>query len=128
MDDDDAAGAVAVRMGVLFSGTAVRGPARVADAEGAIERILAQNLFKVRQLSCRAAQIELVAAGVADGDASRVVAAIFEAPQPLDDDWDDFLWSDVADDAAHASILCEPRQGGCGTNRGVNRAIRLQPS
>ena len=32
MDDDDLAGAVAVRVRVLFGGPAVRGPARVADA------------------------------------------------------------------------------------------------
>jgi hypothetical protein len=43
VDDDDAAGAVAVRVRVLFGGAAVRGPARVADAECAVERMLAQT-------------------------------------------------------------------------------------
>ena len=37
--DDDAAGAVAVRMGVLLGRTAVRGPARVAEAVDARERL-----------------------------------------------------------------------------------------
>ena len=39
VDDDDAAGAVAVRVRVLFGRPAVRGPARVADAVLAFERI-----------------------------------------------------------------------------------------
>ena len=32
VDDDDAAGAIAVGVGVFFGRTAMRGPARVADA------------------------------------------------------------------------------------------------
>ncbi len=47
VDDDDAAGAVAMGMGILFSGAAVGGPAGVADAEGALEGMVAQNLFKI---------------------------------------------------------------------------------
>ena len=62
VDDDDAAGAVAMGVGVLFGGAAVRGPARVADAEGALERMLAQNFFKVGQLAGGAAELERGAA------------------------------------------------------------------
>ena len=57
VDDDDAAGAVAMRVGVLFRRAAVRSPARVADAEGAVERVVAQHLFKVAQLAGGAADI-----------------------------------------------------------------------
>ena len=39
VDDDDAAGAVAVRVGVLLGRPAVRRPARVADAVVAVERV-----------------------------------------------------------------------------------------
>jgi hypothetical protein len=53
VDNDDAAGAVAMRVGVLFRGPAVRGPAGVADAEGAVERMLAQHFFQVGR-ACRA--------------------------------------------------------------------------
>jgi len=41
VDDDDPARTVAMRMGVLFSGSTVGGPARVADAIGPVERFLA---------------------------------------------------------------------------------------
>ena len=37
--DDDAAGAVAVRMRVFLGGAAVRGPARVADAVEPVDRL-----------------------------------------------------------------------------------------
>ncbi len=52
VDDDDAAGAVAMGMGVFFGGAAVRGPAGVADAEGAVERMLAEDFFKIAR-ACR---------------------------------------------------------------------------
>ena len=40
-----------------------------------------------------------------DGDAGRVVAAILEPPEPVEEDGDDLLGADVADDAAHGLIL-----------------------
>ena len=80
MNHDDAAGAVAMGMGIFFRGAAVGCPARVADAEGAIHGIFAQDCFKVAELAGRATHLELVARGTADGDARRIVAAVFEAP------------------------------------------------
>ncbi len=58
VDDDDAAGAVAMGMGILFRGAAVGGPAGVADAEGAVEGMIAQDLFKVAELAGGAADFE----------------------------------------------------------------------
>ena len=60
VDDDDSTGAVAVRMGVLLSGAAMCGPARVADSVGALERMLADDLLEVLQLAGSAAQREAV--------------------------------------------------------------------
>ena len=63
VDDDDAAGAVAVRMRVLFGRPAVRRPARVADAVVALERIDADDaprafdsLPALRRISIRRAR------------------------------------------------------------------------
>jgi hypothetical protein len=58
VDDDKTAGAVAMGVRVFFCGTAVRGPARVADAEGALDGILAENLFKVGKLALGAADLQ----------------------------------------------------------------------
>ena len=52
VDDDGAAGVVAVRVGVLFGGPAVGGPARVADAVVAGERRRLQDVLEVAT-ACR---------------------------------------------------------------------------
>ena len=58
VDDDEGAGAVAVRVGVLLGGAAVGGPAGVADAEGAVDGALGDDGFEVAQLAGGAAQLE----------------------------------------------------------------------
>ena len=100
VDDDDLAGAVAVRVRVLFGRPAVRRPARVADAVVAGDRIGADDLLEIRQLAGAAPQVDRAVAD--DRHARRVVAAIFEPPQPVDQDRDDVLRSDVSDDPAHS--------------------------
>ena len=64
----DVAGAIAMRMRVLFGGTPVRGPARVADAIGPVHRIHADGVFQIAQLARRAANREMIVA-VQDCDA-----------------------------------------------------------
>jgi hypothetical protein len=65
---DEGAGAVAVRVGVLLGGTAMGGPAGVADAEGAGDGTGGDDGFEVAQLAGGTAQLQaLRAAG--DGDA-----------------------------------------------------------
>ena len=100
VDDDDAAGAVAVRVGVLLGRPAVRRPAGVADAVVAVERVVARcTSSRLRQLAGAAPQLDRAVAH--DRDARRVVAAVLEPPQPVDQDGHDLLGADVADDAAH---------------------------
>ena len=61
VDDDDAAGAVAVGMGIFFRRAAVRGPAGVADAVGsAAAGLLADDFFQIAQLAWGAAQFQPV--------------------------------------------------------------------
>jgi hypothetical protein len=88
VDDDDLAGAVAVRMRVFFGGAAVSGPASVADAVGAVEWLEADGLFQVSQLAFCPADLQALAVA-GDGDAGRVVAAVFEPAQTVDDDGND---------------------------------------
>ena len=56
--DHDFAGAVAVRMGIFFGGTTVRGPAGVPDAVGSVDRLLADGLFQVAQFAFGAAELQ----------------------------------------------------------------------
>src|SRR5690606_4444279 len=101
VDDHDTAGAVAVRVGVLLRRTAVGRPARVADAELTVDRLAAQHFLELRQLAGAAADVH--GAVAYDRDAGRVVAAILQPPQALDEDGNERLVTQVSDDAAHES-------------------------
>ena len=93
-------------MGVFFGRPSVRGPAGVADAVGAFDRRLLQDLFEIAQFARRAANLQLAFLGD-DGDAGGVIAAVFEFAQALDDDGNNFFRSDIADNSAHARRLLE---------------------
>jgi hypothetical protein len=60
-----------------------------------------EDFFELAEFAGGATELQAVAIAT-DGDARRVVAAIFEAAQSLDDDGDDFSTvADVTDNAAH---------------------------
>jgi hypothetical protein len=56
--DDEAARAVAVRVGVLFRGAAVGGPAGVADAVGTVDGVERDGMLEVDELAGGAAEFE----------------------------------------------------------------------
>ena len=105
VDDDEGAGAVAVGVGVLFGGAAVGGPAGVADAEGAGDGALGEDGFEVAEFARCAAELECSVGAAGDGDAGRVVAAVFEAAQAFDDDGDGGIRANVSDDSTHGTSL-----------------------
>ena len=104
MDDDEGSGAVAVRVGVLFRGAAVSGPAGVANAEGAFDGGVGDGDFEVAEFAGSTAEGEACGA-TGYGDAGGVVAAVFEAAEAFNDDGDDRLGSDVTDDSTHEMSL-----------------------
>ena len=57
VDHHDVALAIAMRMRVLFGGTSVRGPARMADTVGAVDGVQANGIFQIPQLAGRTADI-----------------------------------------------------------------------
>jgi hypothetical protein len=74
-----------------------------------------QNLFQVSQLARSAAHLESRAGGAAHGDARRVVATVFQPPQPFNNDRNYLFRTDITDNSAHAMILSDgggdlPRQ------------------
>src|SRR5688572_8893648 len=73
---------------------------RVCDAEPARQRLRAELGLELRDFADGAAQSELLV-GLHDGEASRVVAAVFEALQALDEHGNDVALCDGSDDAAH---------------------------
>ncbi len=71
-----------VRMGVVLGRPAMRRPAGVADADGAIERLAHEPGFEVFQLALGATPRELAA--FERGDARGIVAPVFEALERID--------------------------------------------
>src|SRR5882672_9869105 len=96
----DAAGDM--RMGVALGGHAVRRPAGVADADVAVEVLRRRQLLQLRYPPTRAKALH---AAVDHGDAGRVVAAVLEALQPLEQDRHDVAPGYGSDDSAHEVFL-----------------------
>ena len=97
MDHGDLVGRVRVRVALV--GRAMGRPARMADADGAGNRLIDQPHFQIGKLALGAPPLDLAVDQC--GDARRIVAAIFEPPQPFDEQGGDFVFADDADDAAH---------------------------
>ena len=97
MDDRDPLGRDRMRVGL--GRLAVRRPAGMADADGALDRIEVESAGEVGELAFGAAALD--AAIDKSGDAGRIIAAVFEAAQPLDQAWRHCLFGDDADNAAH---------------------------
>ena len=97
-----------VRMRVRFGRRAMRRPARMADAGGAGERLRLQLGFEVDELAAGAAARQKPV--LERRDAGRIIAAIFEPLQRVDDERRDRLPPQNADDPAHRSILLETRR------------------
>src|SRR5450755_120464 len=102
-DGQDAC-AVRVRVRVDVTGATVRGPARVTDAERTWMRMIfiLHRCCQVGDLASAAVEFE-VAGGCEDGDASGVIAAIFEFTESFKQNGSNVgaLWADVTNDTAH---------------------------
>ena len=109
--DGQRARAVGVRMGVAIRGRAVRGPARVADADARPGHgIFQQGVLEIGDLAGAAADIEPVA--VDDRQAGRVVSAVLEALEPFDQEGCRLLVTHIAHDPAHGAIPSGPGRDG----------------
>ena len=112
--DDDLPGAVGLGMRVQLRRASVRGPARVPDPGRAGGGRAVELLDEVAELAGRAVDRE---PAVRQGrDARRVVAAVFEPLQPLEEERARLTGTDVADDAAHG--LRPGPKGGAEPERG----------
>ena len=70
-------------VGVGLAGLAVRGPARVPDADGAGDRALGDQAFELDELALGTAELDQAVGE--RRQTRRIVAAVFEAPQPVED-------------------------------------------
>ena len=85
VDDRDLAGAVLVGMGVEVIGPAMRRPAGMREADGRMGRAVRDGRLQVDELAGPLVDEE-VARVVDQGDPGRIVAAVLEAFEALDED------------------------------------------
>ncbi len=98
MHDGDALGGV--RMRVVLGRLAMGGPARVSNAEMTTERRRLQFCFQVFQLALGAAALQMRA--LQRRNTGRIVAAIFEALERIDQLIGNRPYPKNPDNAAHA--------------------------
>ena len=89
-----------VRMRVALGGHTVRRPARMRDTEQPLDLDLVEQLLQLGDLADRTDSLQMGIV-LADRDAGRVVATVFEPSQSLHQDRDDIAFGDGADYAAH---------------------------
>ena len=94
---------------------AVGRPARVADADRARQRLGAEPRLEIDQLALGAAALDV--AVDQGGDARRVVAAIFQPLQRLDECAHNRLPSENAHDPTHCLVPSQPRCSECSSPR-----------
>ena len=100
VDHRDATGSM--RMGVSLAGLAMGRPAGVPDAHGAADRALGHQALKLAELALGPAQLD--GAVGERGQPRRIVAPVFEPPQPVEDAWRRLVRAGDADDSAHSSV------------------------
>ena len=105
MDHRETPGAVEVRVRVGVGGLAVRGPARVGDADVAGGGVSLDEVGQRLDAALALARLDLAA--VDGGQPGRVIAAVFEPAQAVEQDRGGGGFADVADDAAH---ICAHRR------------------
>jgi hypothetical protein len=100
VNDDDFPRRIAVRVSVFLGRTAVRRPSRVADSVRAVERLQSNAFLKITKLPFRTPQFKMLFV-VHHGDSRRIISAILELSQAVDDQRDDLFISNVTYNSAH---------------------------
>ena len=94
------------RVGVGFGRQAMRRPAGVADADRPLHRLVVEPPGEIDELALGPPPLD---AAVDQGrDPGRIIAAVFEPPQPFDQPRGDRVLGDDADNAAHQTSPLQP--------------------
>ena len=101
--DDEMIMAVAMRMGIPIRWLSVRRPAGMPDADVSGERMRLQCGFQICQTTFFLFDRDRTF--VIDGDASRIIATIFEASQPIDQKTGRFAAAHITYNTTHTVFL-----------------------
>ncbi len=109
VDERDVAGAATVGVGIDIRGLAVGGPAGVADAQRAFDGLFFQEPREFVHPAGFFANGDLTALG--HRHARAVIAAVFQAIKPLQEQFRSGPMPDVADNPTHAVAILVRRSG-----------------
>ena len=99
VDEREASTLVRVGMGIFGGDPAMRGPAGMADACLAVDRVLLDDLRQIRDASDRFSDLDRSA--IEDGDSRRVISAVFQAAQSVEKHRKRLRTADIANDSTH---------------------------
>src|SRR3989338_2666409 len=99
---EDISGTVFERMSVSFGRFSVRGPSRVADADGAFKGFRSAFFFKFRNLTFRLYAFDCLVRHNCHPRA--VIAAVLHSRQTLKHDRERFTFSYIPNNAAHSYL------------------------
>jgi len=105
VNDNDFAGAIAVRVCVFFRGPSVRSPSRMSDTVKTREGIRADNLFEVAEFARSSTYLEALRIGE-NGYPGRIITSVFEPSQTIHYHGNCFPTANVADYSAHIYLSC----------------------
>jgi hypothetical protein len=104
MDDDDLSGLVAVRMGIFLGRTSVRRPSGVPDTVISVKRAEPDAFFQIPQLALGTPKLEVIVI-VNNGDSRRIVTAVFELSEAVNNKRHDLFISYVSNNSTHNFAL-----------------------
>ena len=120
VNHDDSSSAVTMWVSVFFRGTTVRGPAGVTNSVSSIEGLEADHLFQIPQLTLSAANLQTLTVA-AHCDPGRIITAILQPFESVDDDRHNPLLANISHNAAHSNapifggetegVFCELESG-----------------
>jgi hypothetical protein len=99
MDEHAPAGTMGMR--ILLRRFTMGRPPRVTDPGGPTKTLFAQRLFQIDQFADATADLDFAVA--MDRDAGRIVSAIFQTLQAIQENGNRVLITDVSDNAAHGA-------------------------
>ena len=93
-----------------FGRSAVGCPACVADTIGAVERVHANRVFQIAQLSRRTSNRQMIVT-IEDRNTCGIIPTVFKPAQAIQDDGDCSSVPDIADNATHILRIQGMREG-----------------
>ena len=87
-------------MGIFVGGSAVSGPAGMAEAQGSMEWFVFEEAGEAG-IDLALAFVQFEGAAVHHRDASAIVAAVLEAAKPLQDDRGGLAFAEISYNSAH---------------------------